>query len=127
METLLEQKLQSVYSHDICDYIIRNWKRYLDDGFIPWKKSFGDVQVFVDILNSLDSDINFTFDISDSEIPYLNIVIYKGDNSLMCDMYCKPTDTREYLPFDSCHPHHTKANIPLTLARTICTIVEDRE
>ena len=127
LEIILEDKLKDIYSDDQCHYIIKNWKRYLDDAFLPWRKSFGDFKVFVDLLNSLDHNINFTYDLNDQKISFLNILIYKDKNGLKCDMYFKPTDTREYLPFNSCHPHHTKVNIPFTLARNICTIVEDRD
>ena len=41
------------------------------------------------------------------------------------DIFYKKTDSHDYLPFGSCHPRHTKQNIPYTLARMICTIVED--
>ena len=40
--------------------------------------------------------------------------------------FYKNTDSHSYLPFHSNHPRHTKNNIPGTLARTICTIVEDK-
>ena len=32
---------------------------------------------------------------------------------------------KQYLNFKSCHPKHTKVNIPFSLARRICTIVSD--
>ena len=41
------------------------------------------------------------------------------------DIYYKPTDTHRCLPFSSNHPNHCKKNIPFTLARLICTIVEN--
>ena len=43
------------------------------------------------------------------------------------DLYHKPTDTERYVPFNSNHPPHCKKNIPFTLARRICTIVESEE
>ena len=60
-------------------------------------------------------------------MPYLNVLVYKTPNEFKSDMYHKPTDNRDYLHFDSCHPHHTKTNTPFTLAKTICTIVDDPE
>ena len=112
-------------NNETTEYIWRNWKRYLDDGFIPWKKHFGDVEVFINLLNSLYTGIKFTYETHQDKIPYLNVLVYKGGNGLMCDIYFKDTDSREYLPFRSCHEHHTKTNIPFTLSRMICTIVED--
>ena len=43
------------------------------------------------------------------------------------DIYYKPTDTHRCLPFSSNHPKHCKKNILFTLARRICTIVENTE
>ena len=121
------EKLSVIYSPGIVDYISNNWKRFLDDGFIAWNKKFGDVQVFIDTLNSLDDNIIFTHEINDTKVSYLNVLVYKGDSSILCDIFYKDTDTREYLPFSSCHLHHIKVNIPYNLCRTICTIVEDKD
>ena len=82
--------------------------------------------MFIDILNSLDENIEFTYEVNDEKISYLNLLIYKGESSLLCDIFYKDTDTREYLPFTSCHLHHVKINIPYNLCRNVCTIVEDR-
>ena len=43
------------------------------------------------------------------------------------DIYYKPTDTHRCLSFSSNHPNHCKKNILFTLARRICTIVENTE
>ena len=57
LEVQLESKLVDKFSPGIVSYIMNNWKRYLDDGFIAWNQNFGDFQIFVDILNSLDEKI----------------------------------------------------------------------
>ena len=53
------------------------------------------------------------------------MLLYIDNNKLLTDVYYKNTDSHDYLPFNSCHPRHIKANIPKTLARIICTIVQD--
>ena len=55
------------------------------------------------------------------------MLVYKGEEMLMTDIYYKDTDTREHFPLSSCHEHHTTINVPYTLSRMICTIVEDRD
>ena len=42
-------------------------------------------------------------------------------------IYHKPTDTQRYVPFNFTHPNHCKRNIPFTLARKTCTIVENND
>ena len=59
-------------------------------------------------------------------LPFLDVhVIRKGD-TIITDIYFKPTDTKQYLNFYSCHPRHTKINVPYNLARRICSIVIDQ-
>ena len=43
------------------------------------------------------------------------------------DIYYKPTDTHRCHPFSFNHHNHCRKNIPFTLARRICTIVDNTE
>lgn len=78
-------------------------------------------------MNNLDPNINFTLDESTICIQFLDVLISKCGENIITDMYYKPTDTRQYLHFSSCHPSHTKRAIPYNLARRVCTIVSDNE
>ena len=62
-------------------------------------------------------------------LPFLDIMINKDpeNNNIWMDIFYKKTDTRRCVPFNSCHPKQCKKNIPFTLARRICTIVENNE
>ena len=64
---------------------------------------------------------------SKDAIPFLDILIKRNNDKIWMDIYYKPTDTHRCLPFSSNHPKHCKKNIPFTLARRICTIVENTE
>ena len=125
LETKLYAKVLEVFGEEVQKYVIKNWLRFLDDGIIFWKKSFGDFSLFMQILNSLHPSIQFTHESSERKVSFLNITLYKENNSLKTDVFYKKTDSHDYLPFGSCHPRHTKQNIPYTLARLICTIVDD--
>jgi uncharacterized protein (UPF0305 family) len=109
------------------DYFKTNWKRYLDDCFLIWTNNDDSVKKFHSILNNLDPSIQFTMNMDHYRIPFLDIEIIKEGVNLVTDMYYKPTDTHQYLQFHSCHPKHTKINIPYSMARRICTIVTDRD
>lgn len=67
--------------------------------------------------------MNFTTNTNNQETPFLDIMVSIVDKEIRTDIYYKPTDTHQYLHFKSCHPRHTKVNIPYNLARRICTIV----
>ena len=125
LETKLYTAVYNTFGYEIHGYIVKNWFRFLDDGFIFWKKSFGDIEVFVNLLNNLDSTLKFTHESSEEKISFLNISIFKKNNTFETDVYYKKTDNHDYLPFKSCHPRHCKDNIPFTLARIVCTIVSD--
>ena len=64
---------------------------------------------------------------SGASVPFLDVrfTIVK-DKSLDTDIYYKETDSHNYVPFFSYHPHKTLSNIPFTLVRRICTIVSDK-
>ena len=64
---------------------------------------------------------------SKDAIPFLDILIKCNNDNIWMDIYYKPTDTHRCLPFSSNHPNHCKKNIPFTMARRICTIVENTE
>ena len=56
-----------------------------------------------------------------------HIYIYKTGTSIDTDIYFKPTDSQQYLIFDSCHPKHIKLSIPYSLARRLRMIISSDE
>ena len=64
---------------------------------------------------------------SKDAIPFLDILIKRNNDKISMDIYYKSTNTHRFLTFSSNHPKHCKKNIPFTLARRICTIVENTE
>ena len=76
-------------------------------------------------LNSINPSIQFTMEYSKDQILFLDILIKKNENSILMDLYHKPTDTQRCLPFTSSHPNYCKRNIQFCLARRICTIAEN--
>ena len=71
-------------------------------------------------------NIKFTSETSDTQIPFLDIMIILKENMIQTDLFCKITDTHQYLHFNSCHPRHTKISIPYAQARRLCTIIDDK-
>ena len=62
-------------------------------------------------------------------LPFLDIMINKDpeNNNIWMDIFYKKTDTRRCVPFNSWHRKQWKKNIRFTLARRICTIVENNK
>jgi len=125
LETILYKRLQEE-DNAFALYVKQNWKRYLDDCFIFWERPIEDLIRFEKILNSLHKDIQFKMQVSDTELPFLDILLIKKDKHIITDIFYKVTDSKQYLNFSSCHPKHTKINVPFSLARRICTIVGNK-
>ena len=106
-------------------YLRQMLRRFLDDVFLKWKKSMGDSAELLQDINSLDPKIKFTLEKGNS-VPFLDVrFTLKEDNTLNTDIFYKATDSHNYVPFFSFHPHRTLTNIPYSLARRICTIISD--
>ena len=52
-------------------------------------------------------------------------MIKKSGTEIWMDIYNKPADSKQYVPFTSNHSRHCLTNIPFSLARKICTIAEN--
>lgn len=89
-------------------------ERYIDDGLLLVKTK-ADGERIMEALNQA-TNLNLTFDISETEAIYLDLNLYKGPryaNEGKVDMrvYFKPTNKMLYLPAISNHPEKMKSGI----------------
>ena len=127
LEHQLISNLSVKYGETFATYIKDNWKRFLDDCFVIWNSDVL-VESFHSELNSLNRHIQFTMNRSKTEMPFLDVLVkVEKDNCITTDLYSKTTDAHLYLNFNSCHPKHTKVNIPFNLASRIVTIASTEE
>ena len=78
----------------------------------------------LDALNNINLARQFTMETSDTQFPFLDIMINKEVKKIFKDICSKPTDSKRYVSFKSNHPRHCSKNIPFSLARRICIIPE---
>ena len=124
LELKLHQETEKEYGTENKNYILKNWKRFLDDCFIPWNLKIASLDHFHNLLNNLHPRIKFTKEWSEKEINFLDVTVIKNTNGkVTTDVFYKATDSFNYVNFKSGHPRHTKINIPFNLARRIRTIV----
>ena len=97
----------------------------MDDCYIVLRSSQISPEELLLTLNSINPSIQFTMEYSKNQIPFLEILIKRNENSIWMYLYHKPTDTQRCLPFTFSHPKHCKQNIPFCLARRIFTIAEN--
>ena len=71
-------------------------------------------------------EINYENEKKVQVLNFLDVkIILHEDNSFETDIYYKPTNTHDYLPYDSVHPDHTKNNMPYNLAKRIIIFVSN--
>lgn len=127
LEEKLYEEIKSVFGTEFGNYFQKTWQRFLDDCFVPWTKSLEELKLFHEILNKLHKDIKFTLQYSNIKQSFLDVLIKNKGGRIETDIFYKETDSKQYLLFYSCHPRHTKFNIPYNLARRIRTIVSEEK
>jgi len=105
------------------------WLRYIDDIFLIWEHGNEKFEVFLNHLNTCHQTIKFTSEVSLASVNFLDTTVsLDHTRKLYTTLYCKPTDSHNYLSFESAHPIHTKRGLPysqLLRVRRICHHIED--
>ena len=100
------------------------WKRFIDDIFMIWNHGEAELETLLTKLNQFHPTIKFTEEHSEYGIPFLDTFTYIDGKELKTRVYHKPTDNKQYLHYNSCHPLQQKNAIPYSLlvrAKRICT------
>ena len=115
---------QFVYQAHWYEYVL-DWIQFIDDIFMIWKGDSNSLEEFINHLNNAAPSINFTHEISKSQVNFLHTTITKNENGdVETDVCQKPTDTHRYLHWTSAHPPHLKRSILYSQAlrlRRICS------
>ena len=90
-----------------------------------------DVHSFLDHLNSIETSIEFTFEVEEGgSLPFLDTEVVRGsDGSLSTRVYRKRTHTDKYLHFSTHHPLGQKCTVACTLllrAQKLCPDLSNR-
>jgi len=83
------------------------YRRYIDDILLIWDHSTSELDNFLDHLNSVHPTIKFTKSVSNSQITYLDLDIYRKDTTFETKTHFKSTNTFSYLHGHSNHPPST--------------------
>ena len=85
------------------------WMRFIDDVFFIWTHGEEKLKSFINHLNSSHETIKFTSEQSRDRISFLDVQVSVGEGGVLStDLFCKPTDTHQYLHKKSCHPCSVK-------------------
>ena len=106
------------YNLDIRQYFVENWKRFLDDCEILLKTDLIKLDDLLTVLNSVNNDIQFSMELNDKKLLFLDILITKSGK--------RPADSKRYVSYLSNHIELCIKNIPFCLARRIFMIVDNK-
>ena len=93
-----------------------------------WTEGVEDLHKFTTFANSIHKNIKITTKLSKEKIEFLDTFVKIENGIIYTDFYQKPTDKQLYIRHDSCHPNHTKKNLPYGLGlrlKRICSKEED--
>lgn len=99
--------------------------RFIDDCFFPWNDTEDLLLDFFNHLNTCHPTIKFETIHSNKQINFLDTTTYIDNNIIKTKLYKKPTDRKQYLHFNSCHPSHIKKSIPYSQALRYKRIITD--
>ena len=86
------------------------YKRFIDDIFVIWD---GPRQIrleFLNAINTKDERIKITYEIGDSQISFLDLLLFKDTSyaTLQYSTFQKPLNKYLYIPYESFHPGSNK-------------------
>ena len=118
------------FEHDKIYPLIENlchvYLRYIDDIFMTWAGSTEEFNQFMEKLNSCHPSIKFDYEISDTEISFLDTTVYLTEEGrLKTKLYRKPTDRHNFLHRKSAHPTNLLKSIPYGQALRIKRICSE--
>ena len=97
-----------LYTQDFVDLFILNYFWFLDDIFHKWLENF-DIKPFYKMINNLEPDSKFIFENPSKSLHFHKINIY-----FLFNIYCKPTNSFNYLTYATTHKEYYIAVISKT-------------
>ncbi|XP_063616062.1 uncharacterized protein LOC134789361 [Penaeus indicus] len=98
--------------------------RYIDDIFGIFTGTEAELLEYHQELNKIHPDLKFTVEYSKKELPFLDTMVYMdAEGKVQTSVYHKPSNTHQYLHFQSCHPPSLKRSLPYSQALRIKRIV----
>ncbi len=125
LEERLYIDIKTHFGDTFGNYFEKYWKRFLDDCFIPWTRPVTDLTILHDVLNNLHTDINFTKECSPNEQAFLDVLVKNTEGIIHTDIYYKPTDSKQYLLFESSPATHKNKYTIFPQRGRLKTIVSD--
>ena len=85
--------------------------RFVDNIFLIWNGTKTEFDDFFKKINEYHPSIKFEYEISKTEINFLDTTVFKVDKKLQTKVYVKLTDRQSYLQSKSVHSSSTKKDV----------------
>ena len=113
----IEDRLRSIGGDNIL-----LWKRFIDDIFLVWIGTEEELKTYLEDINRVHRTIQFTCELSHTEINFLDTTLYKGprfkrEGILDIKTHIKPTNKQLYVHASSYHPPGTRKGIAIGEAK----------
>ena len=114
-------------------------KAFIDDNICLWDNGLGSIEIINEQFDRIKQEVGVQFIMVESEQNtlsngetawtqyFLDLTLHLTANTIIVDQYDK--SCHNFVPWNSCHPHNTRKNIPYALAlrtRTICDSESDQ-
>ena len=89
--------IRNKFNLPISNYFEQSWKRFLDHCFLFLRLSSIKPNELLHVLNIINPAIQFTMESSDTQLPFLDVMINKDGKKVFMDFYSKQTDSKRCL------------------------------
>ena len=117
--------IKNTYNLVVSKFLKKKWFKFLNDSEILMNTRLIKPNDLLTILHQVNPKLQFTMERSTTNLAFLDITINKIRTKTWIDICNKPNDSKRYVPFTSNHPRSCHRSIPFSLARCICTTVEE--
>ena len=119
----IEERIRSAYT----GFVTQLHKRYIDDVVGAAQCSRLNLDDFISYVSNFHPALQFTSNISDFELPFLDIKLKINKHSIQMSVHYKATDTHNYLHHISLLPDHCKQAIPYSQFLRLGRICSDND
>jgi len=100
--------------------------RYIDDIFGIFDGKENELKEYHEGLNKIHPDLQFTLEYDNQKLPFLDTLVYLDEEgTLQTTVFYKPSNTHQYLHFQSSHHPNLKRSLPFSQGIRIKRIVSD--
>ena len=129
------RRLEEEGHQQIANYTQENLKAFIDDNVCLWNNDLGSIDIINQQFQRVKNEYGVEFIMVESEenrLPngaiattqyFLDLTIHLTPTTIIVDQFDK--SCHNFVPWNSCHPHNTKKNIPYALALRIRTLCDD--